>query len=33
LVDILMVIGDKIISNFFHGTTQIPVDFPAAPAL
>ena len=33
LIDIIMVIGDKIISNFIHGTTQIPVDFPAAPAL
>ncbi len=33
LVDILVVIGDKIISNFLHGITQIPVDFPAAPVL
>jgi uncharacterized peroxidase-related enzyme len=33
LVDILMVIGDKIISNFFHGTTQIPIDFPVAQPL
>ncbi|QSE97465.1 carboxymuconolactone decarboxylase family protein [Fulvivirga lutea] len=33
LVDIIMVIGDKIISNFIHGATQIPVDFPAAPEL
>jgi uncharacterized peroxidase-related enzyme len=33
LVDIIMMIGDKMISNFIHGTTQIPVDFPAAPAL
>ena len=33
LVDVLMVIGDKIISNFIHGTTQIPIDFPLAPAL
>ena len=33
LVDIIMVIGDKIISNFIHGTTQVPVDFPAAPEL
>lgn len=33
LIDILVVIGDKIISNFVHGVTQIPVDFPAAPAL
>lgn len=33
LVDIVMVIGDKIISNFLHGITALPVDFPAAPAL
>ncbi len=33
LVDILIVIGDKIVSNFLHGITQIPVDFPAAPQL
>lgn len=33
IVDIIMVIGDKTISNFLHGTTQIPVDFPAAPEL
>ena len=33
LVDTLMVIGDKIVSNFIHGATQVPVDFPAAPAL
>jgi uncharacterized peroxidase-related enzyme len=33
LVDILIVIGDKIISNYFHGITQIPVDFPVAQPL
>ena len=33
IIDILVVIGDKIVSNFIHGVTQIPVDFPAAPAL
>ncbi|MEM9889041.1 MAG: carboxymuconolactone decarboxylase family protein [Bacteroidota bacterium] len=33
LIDILIVIGDKIVSNFLHGVTQIPVDFPAAPIL
>jgi len=33
LVDVMMVIGDKIISNYLHSTTEIPVDFPAAPAL
>jgi len=33
LVDTLVVIGDKVISNYLHATTQIPVDFPAAPKL
>lgn len=33
LVDMLVVIGDKVVSNYLHSTTQIPVDFPAAPAL
>ncbi|MEQ8535553.1 MAG: carboxymuconolactone decarboxylase family protein [Imperialibacter sp.] len=33
LVDIIIVIGDKVISNFIHGATQVPVDFPLAPEL
>lgn len=33
LVDVILVVGDKIISNYLHKTTQVPVDFPAAPAL
>ncbi len=33
LVDILMVIGDKIISNFLHGIGQFEIDFPLAPEL
>lgn len=33
LIDTFMVIGDKTISNFIHGTTQVPVDFPVAVAL
>ena len=33
VVEILIVIGDKIISNYLHGVTQIPVDFPVAVAL
>ncbi len=33
LLDILIVIGDKIISNYFHGITQIPIDFPVAQPL
>lgn len=33
LVDTVMVIGDKIITNYLHALTQVPLDFPAAPAL
>lgn len=33
LIDIIIVIGDKIISNYLHSVTQLPVDFPAAPVL
>ena len=33
LVDAIIIIGDKTISNYLHGVTQVPVDFPAAPAL
>jgi uncharacterized peroxidase-related enzyme len=33
LIDIVIVIGDKIISNYLHKITQLPVDFPAAPEL
>lgn len=33
LVDVIMTIGDKIISNYLHSATDIPVDFPAAPPL
>lgn len=33
LVDAIMVVGDKSISNYLHGTTKIPVDFPAVEKL
>lgn len=33
MIDIIMVIGDKMISNFIHGTTNIPIDFPQAQPL
>jgi AhpD family alkylhydroperoxidase len=33
LVDTVVVIGDKIITNYLHALTQVPVDFPAAPDL
>ena len=33
LVDAVVVIGDKIVTNYLHALTKVPVDFPAAPAL
>ncbi len=33
LVDTIVLIGDKTISNYLHNTTQVPVDFPEAQAL
>ena len=33
LVDAIVAIGDKTVTNYLHGTTRVPVDFPAAPAL
>jgi len=33
LVDTVVLIGDKMITNYLHGITHVPVDFPAAPAL
>lgn len=33
LVDVIMAIGDKTISNYLHSVTEVPVDFPAAPSL
>jgi AhpD family alkylhydroperoxidase len=33
LVDAIVVIGDKTVTNYLHATTQVPVDFPAAPEL
>jgi AhpD family alkylhydroperoxidase len=30
LVDVIVVIGDKTVTNDLHGTTQVAVDFPAA---
>ena len=33
LVDAIVVIGDKTVTNYLHATTQVPVDFPPAPAL
>jgi len=33
LVDAIVMVGDKTITNYLHGATQIPVDFPAVVAL
>lgn len=33
LVDTIVAISDKIVTNYLHSTTKIPVDFPAAPKL
>jgi AhpD family alkylhydroperoxidase len=33
LVDAIVVIGDKTVTNYLHGTTKVPVDFPPAPVL
>ena len=33
LVDAIVIIGDKTVSNYLHSTTKVPVDFPPAPAL
>jgi AhpD family alkylhydroperoxidase len=33
LVDAIVAIGDKTVTNYLHATTKVPVDFPAAPKL
>jgi len=33
LIDVIMLIGDKTIMNYLHNLTEVPVDFPLAPAL
>lgn len=33
LVDVIVIIGDKIVTNYLHGVTAVPIDFPAAPKL
>jgi AhpD family alkylhydroperoxidase len=33
LVDAIVIMGDKTVSNYLHGVTQVPVDFPPAPKL
>lgn len=33
LVDTLLIIGEITVTNYLHGITKVPVDFPAAPEL
>ncbi len=33
LIDAIVAIGDKTVTNYLHSTTEVPVDFPAAPPL
>lgn len=33
LVDLVVLVGDKIVTNYLHALTKVPVDFPAAPKL
>ncbi|MEO9890900.1 carboxymuconolactone decarboxylase family protein, partial [Aurantibacter sp.] len=33
LVDTIVLVGDKTISNYLHKTTDVPVDFPEAQPL
>jgi uncharacterized peroxidase-related enzyme len=33
LIDLVIVIGDKLITNYLHALTDIPVDWPLAPEL
>jgi uncharacterized peroxidase-related enzyme len=33
LVDVIVTVGDKTITNYLHSVTKVPVDFPVAPSL
>ena len=33
LVDVMIAIADKVVMNYLHNITQIPIDFPVAPEL
>lgn len=33
LIDTILAVGEKTITNYLHKITRVPVDFPAAPAL
>jgi AhpD family alkylhydroperoxidase len=33
LVDVVLAIADKVVMNYVHNITQVPIDFPVAPEL
>jgi len=33
LIDVVLKIGDKVVSNFIHNITELAIDFPVAPQL
>jgi hypothetical protein len=33
LIDTIVLVGDKTISNYLHKTTNVPIDFPVAQSL
>jgi uncharacterized peroxidase-related enzyme len=33
IVDIVVAVGDKTITNYLHAVTEVPIDFPTAPAI
>lgn len=33
LIDVIILIGDKTITNYLHAITKVPIDWPLAPAL
>lgn len=33
LVDVILAVADKVVMNYIHNITQVPIDFPIAPEL
>jgi alkylhydroperoxidase family enzyme len=33
LVDVILAVGEKTITNYLHKVTKVPIDFPEAPGL
>lgn len=33
VVDVIIAVADKVVMNYLHNLTQVPIDFPLAPAL